>query len=184
METTQHNTGPKIILGTQKTESMAVVKVQAAEVIAEPFPEQRLLKWHPWPSAAASSAFSLVVTQDVLKAVCQHVAADLSREYGGFLFGNRYQCPQSGREYVLIDDYYKAEFTEGTSIQLVFTTDTWADLTDKRFTRFRGNVMLNVPNSTKVDSRLRLFVGQLPRLHYQPSASYSRPLLAAERGIG
>jgi len=132
----------KIILGSPRPSGPLAPGPRATEVIAEPFPLNRCIRWMPENLSGIDPPFSLVVTQDVLSAVCRHVAEDLSREFGGFLLGNRYVCPQSACEYVLIDNYYEAGFTEGDATSLLFSTDTWADLTDKLHTRFRGKALV------------------------------------------
>jgi proteasome lid subunit RPN8/RPN11 len=136
------NTRSKITLGLPKPSTSTTVTSPVTDAIAEPFPFNRTIRWTPRTAPTASPAVQFVVTQEVLVAVCEHVAGDLSREFGGFLLGNRYVCSQTGIEYVLIDNYYPAGFSEGDAISLLFSTDTWADLTDKLYTRFRGKLLV------------------------------------------
>jgi proteasome lid subunit RPN8/RPN11 len=56
------------------------------------------------------------------------VARTLERELGGFLLGNRCRCPNTGREYITIDQCVEAEYTESTDVSLTFKHESWARL--------------------------------------------------------
>src|SRR5262245_54284516 len=102
---TQPNTNPlKIVLGAPRPGALSAMESQSTQIIAEPFPINRTIRWTPETQSNAMPAVGLVVTQDVLRGVCRHVSQDLSREFGGFLLGNRYACLETGYEYVLIDN--------------------------------------------------------------------------------
>jgi hypothetical protein len=64
----------------------------------------------PSPETAGNTA--VIVSQEVLLKVNEHVSQSLDRELGGFLLGNRYHCPNTQRDYVIIDQYSPAKFTE------------------------------------------------------------------------
>jgi proteasome lid subunit RPN8/RPN11 len=113
--------------------------------IEAPFPETRLLRWAP---EGGDSSFhpahdvALVVTQEVFTRINRHLASSLDRELGGFLLGNRYRCPNSGREYVVVDQCTKARMTESNEIHLAFTLDTWAYLADELSGKFYGKLVV------------------------------------------
>lgn len=118
-------------------------------VLDAPFPTLRTLHWVPQNLPVTNEhrgdepdAVAIVVTQDVLLAVNQHVGQTLSRELGGFLLGNRYRCPNSGRNYVIIDQYLKADYTEGTQVSLSFTNESWAQLQDQLTGKFMGKLLV------------------------------------------
>lgn len=88
------------------------------------------------------SGTTLLVTQEVLLKVNEHVSESLERELGGFLLGNRYRCPNTFREYVVIDQFSPAKFTEATEIQLKFTHEAWAQLSDELSGKFLGKLLV------------------------------------------
>lgn len=110
-------------------------------LIIAPFPERRIIHWLPH-DGATSEAYSILVSSEVLLQTSHHVAQSLQRELGGFLLGNRYRCPNTGREYVIIDQYVAAEYTEGTAVSLTFTHEAWAHAEDKLTGKFYGKEML------------------------------------------
>src|SRR5688500_6281891 len=79
------------------------------EILEAPFPERRTIHWLP-PDHMTTESFSIVITPDVLLQTSRHVAGDLEHERGGFLLGNRYRCPNTGREYIIIDQYVEADY--------------------------------------------------------------------------
>jgi proteasome lid subunit RPN8/RPN11 len=116
-----------------------------SKVIGENFPTNRSLHLIPEdviPHPAGEVRVDIVVTEDVLLATSQHVAQDTSRELGGFLLGNRYQCPNSGKPYLVIDQYMKAEYTEGTQVSLTFKAESWAQLKDRLEGKYRGKTLV------------------------------------------
>lgn len=110
-------------------------------VLVSPFPERRTIHWMP-PDRATTDSFSIVVSSEVLLQTSRHVAQSLERELGGFLLGNRYRCPNTGREYVVIDQYVAAEYTEGTAVSLTFTYESWAHVDDKLTGKFYGKELV------------------------------------------
>ena len=85
---------------------------------------------------------SVIVSQEVLLKVNQHVAQSLEHELGGFLLGNRYRCPSTSRDYVIIDQYSPAKFTESNEIRLAFTHEAWAQLSDELSGKFLGKLLI------------------------------------------
>ena len=84
----------------------------------------------------------MIVSQEVLLKVNEHVAQSLERELGGFLLGNRYRCPSTSRDYVIIDQYSPAKFTESNEIRLAFTHEAWAQLSDELSGKFLGKLLI------------------------------------------
>ena len=85
---------------------------------------------------------AVVVSQEVLLKVNEHVSQSLERELGGFLLGNRYRCPNSPRDYVIIDQFSPAKFTESTEVNLAFTHEAWAQLSDELSGKFLGKLLI------------------------------------------
>jgi proteasome lid subunit RPN8/RPN11 len=94
------------------------------------------------PPIEISGQTSVVVSQEVLLKVNEHVSQSLERELGGFLLGNRYRCPNTLRDYVIIDQYSQAKFTESTEINLAFTHEAWAQLADELSGKFLGKLLI------------------------------------------
>lgn len=121
----------------------------AASVFEEPFPKLRTLHWTPQMTQGAAEEFTdktgmiaLVVAQEVLLKTNRHVAQRLDRELGGFLLGNRYHCPNTDQDYVIIDQYLEADYTEGTEVSLNFTPESWAQLNDQLSGKFLGKLLV------------------------------------------
>ncbi len=85
---------------------------------------------------------NVVVSQEVLIKVNEHVSQTLDRELGGFLLGNRYRCTVTGSDYVIIDQYSPAKFTESTEVRLAFTHDAWAQISDELSGKFLGKLLI------------------------------------------
>jgi proteasome lid subunit RPN8/RPN11 len=133
----------RIALGESREKLSRNATVIGWEIIQEQFPFQRTKVWIPrggrfFPTPQPV----LVVTQDVLASVNEHVAETLEREVGGFLVGNRYFCPIENREYVLVDNFWRAQFTSGDSVSLDLTADAWAEFNDQLTTKFRGKLLI------------------------------------------
>lgn len=92
------------------------------------------------PESASNTA--VIVSQEVLLKVNEHVSQSLERELGGFLLGNRYRCPSTLRDYVIIDQYSPAKFTESTEVNLAFTHEAWAQLSDELSGKFLGKLLI------------------------------------------
>lgn len=123
----------------------AVVGPDARSVIEAPFPESRLLRWMPVREPgeqAPENDIALVVTQEVLVDVNRHVSRTLDRELGGFLLGNLYRCPNTGRHYLAIDQSTRAHFVESSDVHLAFTLDTWAHLAEELTGKFLGKLVV------------------------------------------
>jgi proteasome lid subunit RPN8/RPN11 len=86
--------------------------------------------------------FSIVITPDVLSQTSRHVAGDLENERGGFLLGNRYRCPNTGREYIVIDQYVEADYVESTDVSLTFTHEAWGQLEENLTGKFYGKKLV------------------------------------------
>jgi proteasome lid subunit RPN8/RPN11 len=85
---------------------------------------------------------NVVVSQEVLIKVNEHVSQTLDRELGGFLLGNRYRCPNTACDYVIIDQYSPAKFTESNEVRLAFTHDAWAQISDELSGKFLGKLLI------------------------------------------
>ncbi len=128
-----------ITIGTKRRMSPDDFAAEKMRVIEDNFPKHRTLHLKPNDGAIPrGSRTEIVVTEEVLLATAHHVAQDTSKESGGFLLGNRYECPNTNRQYIVIDQFMKAEYTEGTQVSLTFTTESWAQLTDRLDGKYRG----------------------------------------------
>jgi proteasome lid subunit RPN8/RPN11 len=117
----------------------------AGGVLEAPFPEGRIVRRTPVLDAGDEPIEpnpALIVTREVIDAVNRHVGETLERELGGFLLGNRYRCPNSGRAYVIVDQVTPARFTESNEVRLSFTVDAWAQLGDELDGKFHGKTVI------------------------------------------
>jgi proteasome lid subunit RPN8/RPN11 len=152
------NNQKRIAYGRLKRTEQVGTGVEPPQVIEMPFPYERTLLWKPRSVAESVESYGgegesnnsnmgqshvlLVVAQEVLLKVSKHVATTLDRELGGFLLGNRYRCPNTEREYVIIDQYSPAKFTESTEVNLSFTHEAWAHLSDDISGKFIGKLVV------------------------------------------
>src|SRR4051794_23561374 len=111
------------------------------EIREFPFPDRLVVHWLP-PDVAMTEGFSIIITSEVLLHTSRHVARSLTQELGGFLLGNRYRCPNTGREYIIIDQYVEAEHTKSTEVSLTFTEETWAQIDATLSGKFYGKKLL------------------------------------------
>ncbi len=108
-----------------------------------PFPGERTIRWVPRAASSLPAPdVDLIVDQRVLLQVNAHVSESIEKEIGGFLLGNRYQSKETGREFVIIDQYSPAEFTEETAVSLSFTLDAWAKLEEDLDGKFSGKLLV------------------------------------------
>ena len=117
----------------------------ATEIKEMPFPTQRVLHWKPLfrnPDNDTPPPVRILISQEVLVAVNNHVAQSLDTEIGGFLLGNRYCDTSSGVNFVIIDQYVEALFTESTSVSLSFTMDAWRRLKEDLSGKFIGKALV------------------------------------------
>jgi proteasome lid subunit RPN8/RPN11 len=112
-----------------------------AHVIDAPFPERRTIHWLP-PDRVTTDEVSIVITPDVLLQTSRHVAQTLAHEMGGFLLGNRYRCPNTGREYIIIDQYVETDSPERTDVSYTFTHEVWGQLEDKLTSKYYGKKLV------------------------------------------
>lgn len=132
-----------IKFGTSRRLSVEDQIREEFRVIEDNFPEQRVLHLKPDSNEPPTGArVEIVVTKEVLFETTNHVSQDTSKESGGFLLGNRYECPNTKREYIILDQFMKADYTEGTQVSLTFTTDSWAQLKDRLGGKYRGKDLL------------------------------------------
>ena len=130
-------------LGARRRLSPDELSAEDARIIEENFPKQRTLHLRPNGGAIQKSDRNdIVVTEEVLLATAHHVAQDMTKESGGFLLGNRYECPNTKMQYIIVDQYMKADYTEGTQVSLTFTTDSWAQLKDRLDGKYRGKSLV------------------------------------------
>lgn len=147
----------EVVLGKPKATDDVVLRQPSAFV--ELFPSERTLYWKPAQATGDTSpAVSIVITQEVLLAVNEHVSQKPDRrrngsrgapedhdgfvELGGFLLGNRYRCPNTRRDYIIIDCSSEARFTESTQSDLSFTPDTWAHFADEFDLKFKAKLLV------------------------------------------
>ena len=78
----------------------------------------------------------VVFLQSVYKKVVDHLKQETKREHGGFLLGYESAIGDAKTPAVVIVDALAAKFTEGSPVQLTFTTDTWRDLDDEISKRY------------------------------------------------
>ena len=132
-----------ITLGVQRRMSPEDLATEDGRVIEDNFPKHRTLHLKPNDGAIQrGSRIDIVVTEEVLLATAHHVARDTSKESGGFLLGNRYVCPNTNRQYIVIDQFMKADYTEGTQVSLTFTTSSWAQLKDRMSGKYLGKTLV------------------------------------------
>jgi proteasome lid subunit RPN8/RPN11 len=159
----------RIIFGARKPTEEASPLTGIPLLIEAPFPHERTLHWWPlarWneedvvsevslddalvhedekslaPFVSAGGNTAVVVSQEVLIKVNEHVGQTLDRELGGFLLGNRYRCPTTGCDYVIVDQYSPAKFTESSEVRLNFTHEAWAQLSDELSGKFLGKLLI------------------------------------------
>lgn len=120
-----------------------------------PFPRARLIRWSP--DVPAQGHYPIVVSQTVLDAINVSVSASLDYEIGGFLLGSLYVCPNEGVQYLMVDQYSPARFTEQTSVSLMFTTESWGQLAEDLEGRFRGKNLVGWYHS---HPRMDVFLSQ------------------------
>ena len=108
-----------------------------------PFPSESTYLWRPAEERLTTTPLvHVVLTQEVLRAADAHVSQSDEYEIGGFLLGNRYRCPSTGVDYVIIDQATEARHTEATPTSLKFTTETWSQLKDDLSGKFVGKLCL------------------------------------------
>jgi len=106
-----------------------------------PFPPEGAYLWRSNEGRPATPPLApIVVAQDVLRAANAHVSQSDEYEIGGFLLGNRCRCPDTGVEYVIIDQVTEAKHTQATPTSLKFTTETWSQLKDDLSGKFVGKL--------------------------------------------
>ena len=135
----------RIIFGARKPTEEAAPLTGIPVLIEAPFPHERTLHW--WPAELpvelnGNGHTAVIVSQEVLVKVNEHVAQSLDRELGGFLLGNRYRCPNTSCDYVIIDQYSPAKYTESSEVRLNFTHDAWAQLSDELSGKFLGKLLI------------------------------------------
>lgn len=136
------NSKSGIVLGTRSASVEDEDKV-TTEAIKENFPSHRTLHLIPNDdNIQTDDKVEIVVTEEVLFETTNHVGQDTSKESGGFLLGNRYQCPNTNRKYIIVDQFMKADYTEGTKVSLTFKTESWAQLKDKLDGKYRGKELI------------------------------------------
>jgi proteasome lid subunit RPN8/RPN11 len=160
----------RIIFGARKPTAEASPLTGIPLLIEAPFPQERTLHWCPvieWnsedaaevavddrhvdldpddipapPLVSSDGNTAVVVSQEVLAEVNEHAGQSLDCELGGFLLGNRYRCPTTNCDYVIIDQYSPAKFTESSEVRLNFTHETWAQLADELSGKFLGKLLV------------------------------------------
>jgi len=161
----------RIIFGAKKPTEEVSPLTGIPLLIEAPFPHERTLHWlpaGPWndedvvsdvsldetqfeleahdqsalPFVSAEGNTAVVVSQEVLIKVNEHVGQTLERELGGFLLGNRYRCPNTNCDYIIIDQYSPAKYIESSEVRLNFTHEAWAQLSDELSGKFLGKLLV------------------------------------------
>jgi proteasome lid subunit RPN8/RPN11 len=134
----------RIIFGARKPTEEASPLTGIPVLIEAPFPHERTLHWWPaeLPVEFTNGNTAVIVSQEVIVKVNEHVAQSLDHELGGFLLGNRYRCPNTSCDYVIIDQYSPAKYTESSEVRLNFTHDAWAQLSDELSGKFLGKLLI------------------------------------------
>jgi len=128
-----------IKLGESRRMSPEELAVEKTRIIEENFPQHRTIHLKPKDEMILPiERVEIVVTEEVLLATAHHVAQDTSKESGGFLLGNRYVCPNTARQYIIIDQFMKADYTEGTPVSMTFTLESWSQLKDRLDGKYLG----------------------------------------------
>ena len=110
-----------------------------------PFPSDRVLHWVPKFRNGESdepTPIPALISQEILTAINSHVSQSLDREIGGFLLGDRCQDPNTGQEYVTINQYVEARATEASSVSLTFTPDSWHLLDEEMSGKYSGKLLV------------------------------------------
>ena len=88
-----------------------------AEVLTEPMPTARAIRWRPASAPTADgeepAGHALFITQGALRETTRHVWTAPEQEVLGFLFGRRYVCPETGASYVVISATSQSSFVVG-----------------------------------------------------------------------
>jgi len=146
----------KIVFGSKRRNDLTGAAGGDSGVIDEVFPEARTVIWYPITRGSQTAApepegevstpevqpYALVVTQEVLLNVSEHVSETLEHELGGFLLGDLCRCPNTGRDYVLVDVASPAKHTTSTEVSLDFTEEAWAQLSDELHGKFRNKLLV------------------------------------------
>lgn len=113
-------------------------------ITERPFPFPRVFHWVPnrKEHTQAEAPFMILIDQEVLKRVNEHVTLDVKNEVGGFLLGKRYLCPVSRRPYIRIDNYSEAQFTSADDVSLHIDKLTWMQLHDELDGKYSGKELM------------------------------------------
>jgi proteasome lid subunit RPN8/RPN11 len=142
--TNDNNPGGEVIPALSP-DSVAPLLTSDSEpsVSFEPFPERRCYFWVPDSAPSwQQTDTAILISQRILTRVNQVVGVSLSEEIGGFLLGNRYRCPNTGRNYIIIDQEVAAQFTHATSVSLALTVEAWSQLHNDLGGRYRGKTLV------------------------------------------
>ena len=138
--------GPQVLAGARRDFAKVAAVGPSAKIIEQPFPSSYTVLWRPvsqgqkGEEGAPGSHFPVVVTQDVLLRVSQHLSQTPDDEAGGFLIGTRRRCPVTDREYVVVDRCSPAKRADASHGSPDFTAETWVRLAAELQDRFFGRV--------------------------------------------
>jgi len=134
---------PRIQLGEMRPPDFA------NELINRPNPIESCILWRPSPVAAnclpsvtLDPDVPVIITQEVLIKVEDHLRSGGAHEHAGFLLGNRYWDAGNKREYILIDQCVHASYTQHTPVSVIFTAETWGVIRRQLDTKFLGKAAL------------------------------------------
>lgn len=117
----------------------------AAKVKYMPFPTRRVLRWMLQFRSANEDRplpVKILIAQEILVAVNNHVSQSVKTEMGGFLLGNRYWDPSTKGEFVIIDQYVEAEPTQATAVSFNFTDAAWMQVSEDLSGKFNGKALI------------------------------------------
>ncbi|HST22779.1 MAG TPA: Mov34/MPN/PAD-1 family protein [Blastocatellia bacterium] len=84
----------------------------------------------------------ILIAQEILVAVNNHVSQSVKTEMGGFLLGNRYWDPSTKGEFIIIDQYVEAEPTQATAVSFNFTDAAWMQVSEDLSGKFNGKALV------------------------------------------
>lgn len=117
--------------------------------IEQLFPSNRIIRWtpnHTWKAMKSAEnkppEVRLIISQEVLLKVHENVYQNSEMEVGGFLLGNKYKCPKSNLNYVIVDQLQAATIAETTESSFGSSRASWERLAEELSGKFVGKLLL------------------------------------------
>lgn len=121
---------------TARGRAVRLPKINVSAEKPQPFPEGKVMHWVPVGESAPSQEPFLLVTQSILREIYHDIAIG-AETTSGFLLGNLYRCPNSGRPYLTVDEYAPAPLA-ANGANSVFAPETWKDFKEGLGGKFLG----------------------------------------------